>query len=109
MRSAESTDMFSMSQAVLSAVEVEPQLETSALPTIKDDGWGTDTDWNTIAAAHQIEKFENETLEEPEVTPLPKARKKWWKLNLVSSFTHKYPIHCILKSGSRASETRRIA
>ena len=81
MRSNISADAFSMSQVVLAAAETEPQLETSELPSIKDDGWGTDTDWNTIAAAHQIEKFENEALEEPETIQVPKARKKWWKLN----------------------------
>ena len=81
MAASLNTDAFSMDAALVSETAAEPVLETTQLPSIKDDGWGTDTDWNTIAAAHQMEQFENESLEEPASQSRAQSRKKWWKLN----------------------------
>lgn len=81
MRHNLSTEVFSMHGNVLNTVTEEPNLGESELPAIQDEGWGTDTDWSAIAAAHQIEKFDNESIEEPSSQPIPQAPKKWWKLN----------------------------
>ena len=70
-----------MNDTMLDEVNNEPKLTNMELPTIKDEGWGTDTDWNAIAASHQIEKLDSESFEGAVSTTTPQARKKWWKLN----------------------------
>jgi DNA-binding response OmpR family regulator len=81
MRHNLTSEVFLMSDAMLHEVGNEPKLTNIELPVIKDEGWGTDTDWNAIAASHQIDKFDNESLENSVSDPKPQARKTWWKLS----------------------------
>lgn len=83
------SDAFTLQHVVLLDVEREPEIVSGDLPLVSDEGWGTDTDWDTIAAAHQMQKFEDEEFDaatpksaEPSTETSTKVtNSKWWKLH----------------------------